>query len=128
MLSSEQIKQLQQQLLELLERCQAIDAAVVVTVDGYTYAMQQRQGQKYQLERVATMGSTLMSLGDTMTAELNMGTCDNIIAENKHGIVAFMHINDDLVLVALTGQKNAYGLLLSHSRKTAERMAADLCA
>lgn len=132
MLSTGQIQQLQQRLLELLERCQAIDAAVVVTVDGYTYATQQRQANQInqakssQLERVATMGSTLMSLGDTMTAELNMGSCDNIIAENKHGIVAFMHINNDLVLVSLTGQKNALGLLLSHSRKAAENMAKDL--
>ena len=68
------------------------------------------------------MGSTLMALGDTITAELNMGNCDNLISENKNGIIAFMHINDNLVLVTLTIQKNALGMLLSHSRRCAEEM------
>ncbi|MEZ5672765.1 MAG: hypothetical protein R3E08_10450 [Thiotrichaceae bacterium] len=73
-----------------------------------------RQGnQHYPLERLATMGSTLMSLGDTITAELKMGNCDNIISENKQGIVTFMHINNELVLVTLTVQKNALGMLSS---------------
>jgi len=64
-----------------------------------------------------------MSLGDTITAELQMGTCDNIISENKQGIVAFMHISNNLVLVTLTVQKNSLGMLLSYSRRCAEEMA-----
>ncbi len=123
MLSTTDTKQLEQQLEYLLERCQSIVAAVVVTVDGYTCAMKQRVTDQYSLERAATMGSTLMSLGDTMTAELKMGSCKNIISENQHGIVAFMHINNQLVLVSLTTETNALGMLLSHSRKCAETMA-----
>lgn len=113
--------QLEQRLNKLIEHCAAVDAVVVATLDGYMCAMKQRS-QDYPLERLATMGSTLMSLGDTITAELRMGTCDNIISENKNGIVAFMHINDNLVLIALTVQKNALGMLLSHSRRCAEDM------
>jgi predicted regulator of Ras-like GTPase activity (Roadblock/LC7/MglB family) len=123
MLSEAATQQLEQQLEGLLDRCQAISAAVVVTVDGYTCAMKQRVPNQYSLERVATMGSTLMSLGDTMTAELKMGRCENIISENQHGIVAFMHINHNLVLVSLTKETNSLGMLLSHSRKCAESMS-----
>lgn len=116
------IAKLDQRLAKLLEDCSVINAAVVTTADGHTCAM--RQGnQHYPLERLATMGSTLMSLGDTITAELKMGNCDNIISENKQGIVAFMHINNELVLVTLTVQKNALGMLLSYSRRCAEEMS-----
>jgi predicted regulator of Ras-like GTPase activity (Roadblock/LC7/MglB family) len=121
MLSPLTIKQLEQRLTQLLETCQVINAAVVATLDGHLCTMKQRH-QQYPLERLATMGSTLMALGDTITAELNMGNCDNLISENKNGIIAFMHINDNLVLVTLTVQKNALGMLLSHSRRCAEEM------
>lgn len=128
MLSEAATEQLKQQLESLLDRCQPICAAVVVTVDGYTCAMKQRTTDQYSLERVATMGSTLMSLGDTMTAELKMGSCENIISENQHGIIAFMHINHNLVLVSLTTETNSLGMLLSHSRKCAENMAKTVAA
>jgi predicted regulator of Ras-like GTPase activity (Roadblock/LC7/MglB family) len=122
MLAPQLITKLDQRLAKLLEDCSVINAAVVTTADGHMCAM--RQGnQTYPLERLATMGSTLMSLGDTITAELQMGTCDNIISENKQGIVAFMHISNNLVLVTLTVQKNSLGMLLSYSRRCAEEMA-----
>lgn len=121
MLSSLQTKQLEIRLEKLLEDCAAIDASVVSTLDGHMCAMKQRH-DRYSLERLATMGSTLMSLGDTITAELAMGTCDNIISENKNGIVAFMHINEELVLVTVTTEKNALGMLLSHARRCAADM------
>lgn len=121
MLSKQALTKLEERLDKLLESCHIIEAGVVATVDGYKCAMKQRATQ-YPLERLAIMGSTLMALGDTITSELQMGNCDNIISENKHGIVAFMHINEQLVLVTLTTQKNALGMLLSHSRKCAEDM------
>lgn len=122
MLAPAIVKQVEIRLDKLLEMCGAIDAAVVATLDGHMCAMRQRQ-KSYSLERLATMGSTLMSLGDTITAELTMGACDNIISENRNGIVAFMHINDDLVLVSLTTSKNSLGMLLSHSRNCAQDVA-----
>lgn len=122
MVSTQTIRNFETRLTQLLDDCHVLDASVVATTDGHFCAMKQRQNQ-YPLERLATMGSTLMSLGDTITAELKMGLCDNIISENKNGIVAFMHINNDLVLITLTTQKNALGMLLSHSRRCAEELS-----
>jgi hypothetical protein len=119
MLPQSTLTQLEQRLDKLLDTCLVIDAAVIATVDGHLCAMKQRSNQ-YTLERLAVMGSTLMSLGDTITAELKMGNCDNVISENKNGIIAFMHVTKELVLVTLTAQKSALGMLLSHSRMCAE--------
>lgn len=125
MLPPQTLAQLEQRLDKLLDHCQIIEAAVIATVDGHLCAMKQR-GLQYTLERLAVMGSTLMSLGDTITAELQMGNCDNIISENKNGIVAFMHITKELVLVTLTAQKTALGMLLSHTRMCAEDLGKQL--
>lgn len=121
-LSAFELKQVETRLSKLLDNCSDAGAAVVVTLDGHVCATKQRANQ-YPLERLATMGSTLMSLGDTITAELNMGTCDNVISENKEGLVVFMHINEKLVLVTLSTRKNALGMLLSHSRACAGDIA-----
>ncbi len=121
MLSNLEKVQTTQLLKSLLQNTSEICAAVVTTLDGHLCAKEQRD--EYALERLATMGSTLMSLGDTITAELKMGACRNIISENEGGIVAFMHINQDLVLVTLTQQLNALGMLLAHSRRCAAEIA-----
>lgn len=120
MFSQDIITQFSNGLKQLLENCDAAQAALVATVDGHMVAMEQRGN--YVLERLATMGCSIMSLGDTITSELKMGTCNNIISENELGIVTFMHINDDVVLISLTTQKNALGMLLTHSKKCAQSL------
>lgn len=121
MLSQLQQTQLSAHLGKFLEASSEVEAAVVATIDGNLCSMRQRGS--YPLERLATMGSTLMSLGDTITAELSMGSCKNIISENEQGIVTFMHINDVLVLVTITKDKSALGMLLAHSRRCATDIA-----
>ncbi len=121
MISEQTSRNLTTRLRKLLDDCDVISAGVVATMDGHMCAMHQKAG--FPMERLATMGSSLMALGDTITAELSMGHCDKIISENEDGIVAFMHINDDLVLITLTEQKHGLGLLLSYSRTCAQDMA-----
>ncbi len=121
MLSKIEEARLTSYLKNLLNTCPAIDAAIVATLDGHLCASVQKDN--YTMERLATMGSSLMSLGDTITAELKMGSCQNIISENEGGIIAFMHINESLVLVSLTTSKSSLGLLLSHSKKCAAKIA-----
>lgn len=118
---SEQSKQtLTKRLMKLLDDCDVIKAGVVATMDGNMLAQYQRAD--FPMDRLATMGSSLMALGDTITAELSLGTCDKIISENQDGIVAFMHINDDLVLISITTEKSGLGMLLTYSRSCAQEM------
>jgi len=121
MLAKETVKKLENRLGTLLDNCDVIEASVVSTMDGHLCAMKQRGN--LAVERLAIMGSSLIALGDAITEELRMGTCDKIISENQNGIVAFMHIDEDLVLVTVTTQKNGLGMLLSHARKCAKEMA-----
>lgn len=124
-MSSNEIKILiQARLEELITESGQVEAALAVTTDGHLIASAQRK--EYALKRLAAMGSTLMALGDTITKELLMGSCKNIIAENEHGIVVFMHITKNLVMVSLTPSSSSLGLLLSSSRSCIGNIMKDI--
>jgi predicted regulator of Ras-like GTPase activity (Roadblock/LC7/MglB family) len=115
---------LQTRLEELVREAMHVDAALAVTTDGHLVASAQKTD--VTLKRLAAMGSTLMSLGDTITRELAMGSCRNIIAENEGGIVVFMHISKNLVMVSMTSSGNGLGLLLSSSRNCIASIVQDI--
>jgi predicted regulator of Ras-like GTPase activity (Roadblock/LC7/MglB family) len=101
-------------LREFMDMCDGADAVIVSTVDGHMIDKVERN--TYPVGRIATMGSSMMSLADTMTAELKMGRCNNLILENETGILLMMHINPELVLVSITHSTNKLGMLISSSR------------
>ena len=111
-------KSIAQHLNEFMEMCDAADAAIVSTVDGHMIEKVERTS--YPVGRIATMGSSMMSLADTMTAELSMGKCKNLVVENEQGILLMMHISDDLVLVSITHSSTGLGMLISSSRVCSE--------
>lgn len=108
---------IQPYLNNLVDSHDAVDGALIVTVDGNLIAKQIAGDSS--VTRIATMGSSLMSLGDTITGELEMGGCKNVLIENEGGYVAFMHVNTKLVLVSTSKTGNSLGMLLSASRNCA---------
>lgn len=124
MLSDEQKNLLNNALRSLVEGSGVVNAALAVTIDGHLIAGHS-EGER-PLKRLATMGSTLMSLGDTISKELATGSCHNVIAENEHGTVVFMHITNEIVLVSLTDTNSSLGMLLSASRNCAETLKNQL--
>lgn len=116
---------LKNRLEELVSLGGPVEAALAVTTDGHMMASAQRK--EFSLKRLAAMGSTLMSLGDTITKELQMGSCNNIISENEYGIVVFMHITKNLVMVSLTSSSGSgLGMLLSSSRNCVGNIIQDI--
>ena len=120
-----EIRELIQNSLEtMIERVDAVTAAIAVTTDGHLISQAARM--EVPAKRLAAMGSTLMSLGNTVTKELGMGRCRNVISENEHGVVAFMLITPRIVLISLTDNVSSLGMLLSASRRYAADMGAKL--
>lgn len=124
MLNDEKKNLITQALQALVQGNEAVGAALAVSVDGHLVAGH-AEGER-PIKRLATMGSTLMSLGDTISRELAMGECNNVIAENESGTVVFMHINKELVLVSLTDKLSSLGMLLSASRHCAQSLQKQL--
>lgn len=122
--NNKQRKIIRDGIRSLVDDYDSVDAAVVVTIDGNM--LEKHEKAKNPMKRLATMGSSLMSLGDTITSELGMGTCKNIISENEGGLIAFMHIAEDLVLVSMSYSTGSLGLLLSASRKCAASIGSQI--
>jgi predicted regulator of Ras-like GTPase activity (Roadblock/LC7/MglB family) len=116
-----EVQILEQELEAYLANCDVVDAAIIATPDGCLRAQQQRGA--FEVERAAVMGSSLMALGDTITAELGIGACEVVIAESQFGLVLFNHVNGALVLISVTKSKNGLGALLSWARRTADDIA-----
>jgi predicted regulator of Ras-like GTPase activity (Roadblock/LC7/MglB family) len=112
---------LEQELDAYLSNCDVVDAAIIATLDGRLRA--QRQRGSFEAERTAVMGSSLMALGDTISAELALGPCEIVIAESQGGLVVFNHIRGAFVLISVTQSKSGLGSLLSWARRTAEDIA-----
>jgi predicted regulator of Ras-like GTPase activity (Roadblock/LC7/MglB family) len=112
---------LEQELEAYLANCDVVEAAIIATLDGRLCA--QRQRGAFEVERTAVMGTSLMALGDTISAELALGTCEILIAESQGGLVVFNHIARAFVLISVTHSKNGLGALLSWARRTAVDIA-----
>lgn len=122
MIISEQAKTLcAEKLADFFDKCDVVAGALVSTLDGQLLAS--RQTSDDPLARVAVMGGSLISLTDTMIAELNLGHNENVISQNKEGILIFMHITSQLVLVSFTRNTQALGLLLAHTKVCANALS-----
>lgn len=114
---------MQRHLLDLVERVDSCTGAIVTSADGHLVARAERKD--FPAKRLAAMGSTLMALGNTITRELAMGKCRNVISENENGIVIFLQVSPRAVLVAASSERSHLGLLLSAAKACIERIQDD---
>ncbi|MBV1911613.1 MAG: roadblock/LC7 domain-containing protein [Kangiellaceae bacterium] len=113
-------KIIEKQLLNLVSNFPFIEEAVIVSSDGYVVANSKTNNKC--IEKVSTMGSSMISLADTMTAELKMGRCVNLITENESGLVVIIHINSDLKIITVTRKVSQLGMLLTSTKKYAAKI------
>ena len=122
-LSKSQKQAVQTHLQEMVENMDAAVGAIAVTADGHLVCRAEKN--EIPAQRLAAMGSSLMSLGNTITKELAMGNCRNVISENEKGVVVFMQIVPGLVLVAVANDTGALGMLLSGCRNVISAIDRD---
>lgn len=115
---------IQVHLQQLIEQVESAHAAIAVTTDGHLVTKAERK--EVPAKRLAAMGSTLMSLGDTITKELEMGPCRNVISENEDGVVIFMHLTKKTVLICVAESASSLGMLLSASRHCIEKIRQEI--
>lgn len=115
---------IQTHLQTLIDQVESAHAALAVTTDGHLVTKAERH--EIPAKRLAAMGSTLMSLGDTITKELAMGSCRNVISENEEGVVVFMHLTRKTVLISVSESTSSLGMLLSASRHCIENIRKEI--
>jgi predicted regulator of Ras-like GTPase activity (Roadblock/LC7/MglB family) len=105
----------------LMEHSQDIQAAALVSLDGFTMASALPEGM--QEDRVGAMSAAILGLGERAAAELGRGHLSQVFIEGADGYVLLMASGDRAVLTVLADPSSKLGLVLYDMRETAEEIA-----
>lgn len=117
-----QQSRLQDSLKQLLEKTQDIDAAAVVSMDGFVMASMLPAG--YEEDRLGAMSAALLSLGERTASELGRGELAQVFVEGTQGYVFLLAAGEDAVLSAIVRRGSKLGLVLYDIRNAAKNIAA----
>lgn len=101
----------------LMEHSQDVQAAALVSLDGFTMASALPEGM--QEDRVGAMSAAILGLGERAAAELGRGHLSQVFIEGADGYVLLMAAGDRAVLTALAASEAKLGLVLYDMRETA---------
>lgn len=104
-------------LNELMENNQEIQAAALVSLDGFTMASALPDGM--QEDRVGAMSAAILGLGERAAAELGRGALSQVFIEGEGGYVVLISAGERAVLTALADIEAKLGLVLYDMRATA---------
>ncbi|MFH1151281.1 MAG: roadblock/LC7 domain-containing protein [Actinomycetota bacterium] len=113
---------LHEALKRLIEKSQDIDAAAVVSMDGFVMASVLPAG--YEEDRLGAMSAALLSLGERTAQELGRGELAQVFVEGTNGYVFLLAAGEDAVLNAIVRRGSKLGLVLYDIRNAAKEIAA----
>lgn len=118
----------ERRLAEVLDRLMTdapqIDAAALVSLDGFTMASALPDGM--QEDRVGAMSAAILGLGERAAAELGKGKLSQVFIEGEQGYVMLIAAGDRAVLTCLAASDAKLGLVLYDMQDAADAIAAIL--
>ena len=112
---------LEESLRALLENTQDIDAAAVVSLDGFVLASVLPSA--YEEDRLGAMSAALLSLGERTAMELGRGELAQVFVEGTQGYIFLLAAGEDAVLTAIVRRGSKLGLVLYDIRNAAKSIA-----
>jgi len=104
-------------LNRLMHDSQEIQAAALVSLDGFTMASALPEGM--QEDRVGAMSAAILGLGERAAAELGRGQLTQVFIEGDGGYVMLIAAGDRAVLTCLADIDAKLGLVLYDMREAA---------
>lgn len=111
-------------LNRLMEESQEIQAAALVSLDGFTMASALPEGM--QEDRVGAMSAAILGLGERAAAELGKGSLSQVFIEGDGGYVMLIAAGERAVLTCLADSEAKLGLVLYDMRIAAQEIAGVL--
>jgi predicted regulator of Ras-like GTPase activity (Roadblock/LC7/MglB family) len=105
-------------LRELQASSPDIEASAIVSIDGLSMAS--ALPQSIEEDRVSAMSAAMLSLGDRIAKELNLGALDQVYIRGKDGYVVLMAVGVEAVLTALARDQAKLGLIFLDMRRASE--------
>ncbi len=114
-------QRLVQTLDRLMDENQEVEAAALVSLDGFTMASALPKGM--QEDRVGAMSAAILGLGERAATELGRGHLSQVFIEGESGYVMLIAAGDRAVLTCLAGKQAKLGLVLYDMREAADAIA-----
>ncbi len=111
---------LAQALDDLMREDGDIQAAALVSLDGFTMASALPAGM--QADRVGAMSAAILGLGERAAAELGRGHLSQVFIEGENGYVLLIAAGSRAVLTAMAEPSAKLGLVLYDMKATADRI------
>lgn len=111
-------------LNRLMEDNQEIQAAALVSLDGFTMASALPEGM--QEDRVGAMSAAILGLGERAAAELGRGQLSQVFIEGEGGYVVLIAAGGRAVLTCLADIEAKLGLVLFDMQQAAEEISGVL--
>ncbi len=108
-------------LNDLMDESQEIQAAALVSLDGFTMASALPEGMHE--DRVGAMSAAILGLGERAAAELGRGQLSQVFIEGDDGYVMLIAAGGRAVLTCLADIEAKLGLVLYDMRAAADRIA-----
>lgn len=105
----------------LLEGSADIQAAALVSLDGFTMASALPEGMHE--DRVGAMSAAILGLGERAAAELGRGHLSQVFIEGADGYVVLIAAGERAVLTCLASADAKLGLVLYDMRESADAVA-----
>ncbi|MHB1324536.1 MAG: roadblock/LC7 domain-containing protein [Coriobacteriia bacterium] len=105
---------------DLLREDADIQAAALVSLDGFTMASALPEGM--QADRVGAMSAAILGLGERAAAELGRGHLSQVFIEGSNGYVLLIAAGNRAVLTAMADSAAKLGLVLYDMKSTAQRI------
>ncbi len=101
----------------LMQENHDVEAAALVSLDGFTMASALPEGM--QEDRVGAMSAAILGLGERAAAELGRGKLSQVFIEGEHGYVLLMAAGERAVLTCLADHRAKLGLVIFDMRRAA---------
>lgn len=101
----------------LMEESPDIQAAALVSMDGFTMASAMPEGM--QEDRVGAMSAAILGLGERAAAELGRGQLTQVFIEGADGFVVLIAAGERAVLTTLAHPESKLGLVLYDMKASA---------
>lgn len=105
---------------DLMSSSADIQAAALVSMDGFTMASALPEGM--QEDRVGAMSAAILGLGERAAAELGRGHLTQVFIEGDDGYVVLIAAGSRAVLTTLARSESKLGLVLYDMKSTADAM------
>ena len=114
-------ERLAQALNSFMDESRDVEAAALVSLDGFTMASALPEGM--QEDRVGAMSAAILGLGERASAELGRGQLSQVFIEGDDGYVMLIAAGNRAVLTCLAGKDAKLGLVLYDMRSAAGGIA-----